>query len=397
MPKTKSQFDDSYIPSSIKNMLRGVIGNSKNQSFTKEVKARKVSALSNLEKLIFDSRTDIEPEKYRDYLELIHSRILREAPILLKTKLGFTDQLYPDGKEKLKFEDEISWVANRLALSSRRITSFRTAVLKLEDDIWSNDVSGSFYTLKEIEEITGDCIWLIEANTSCNQIFGGLERQKHWVEKLKKRTRRSLAGFVAHYVSVRNEPTVTPSRFRSRVQDNIEKINGQDDIKVYLRFKLLDEFPNTKHGLSSILRVAQRLNIFDLYEAIIAIIQIIISERRFEHLRNPLMKKTIDTLTDIDDFRLIKAKNCLQQVGKSKGISYSRCGSVESLTSGKIATSAKESIRSYKKNPSDLNQLIYFSLAQAHHDRKLLTKTSGSPFSDIARKMAITFSKVGGT
>lgn len=283
--RTEPNLDENYIPAEVRNWFRGVLGKAKDHSFTKQEASRRIGAYTAFQKFLYRSRTLIEHEDYERFLKYIVQRVRGEAPYLLQTKLKYANQGFEAGTQSLSFENELKWAIHVVALNAAQLSEYRKLVNRLEFNIWQQSQSRCFSALEEIEQLTGDCIWLIEARTACLQMFNGLEKQKRWIDQIKKSSRRSLSAFVAHYISIRNEPTVSPSRFKSRARQNIEAQSGQEDFKAYLLFKLLDEFPSTKHGLASILRVAQKLNVFDLYEAVLAILQIVVSDDNFEHLR----------------------------------------------------------------------------------------------------------------
>jgi hypothetical protein len=87
-----------------------------------------------------------------------------------------------------------------------------------------------------------------------------------------------MASFVSYYLSVRNEPTVTPARFDSIVRAKVKRMSVPPQVKVYLQYKLGDIWPSSSRGVANILQVEQTTSIIDLYETFIKVAQHLLSK-----------------------------------------------------------------------------------------------------------------------
>jgi hypothetical protein len=128
--------------------------------------------------------------------------------------------------------------------------------------------------LDQIEEKFGYSLWAIEKRITLLQYSKGLDAQKKYTEQIKQAEYIfDRLPFLAHYISHRSEPSVSPDRFKLLFNEQLEKYNISNDFIGYVKFLILNEHSSNPKDLNEILRFELNTSIIDCYETFIQLAQ----------------------------------------------------------------------------------------------------------------------------
>jgi hypothetical protein len=272
------------------------------------------------------------------------------------------------------------------------LTLFRSLADRVENSFWESDHTTSFLTLGSIETHFGASFWLIEAELAFRQAAFGIEEQKKYASRLRREAKRSAAAFVAHYISVRNEPSVTASRFPEDTLRRLQRARLPKSGTIYLSFRLVQQWPNSLSGLATILMVEQTSSIIDLYETLIRIAQRLAVTEPDPILRAHLASR-LSLLSDIPDTRIERLIAVLTGAFEHFRINTSQSGSFDLLLRGKPKSSLYFASRKLAAHPGDINELI--TAAYCLSLGKSPSLNTKSLQDTVLRNLAVIMSKTG--
>jgi hypothetical protein len=201
---------------------------------------------------------------------------------------------------------------------------------------------------------------LIDAELGFRQTALGIEEQKAYASKIKKHAKGTVAAYVAHYVSVRNEPSVTASRYPDEISRRLNRGRLPESGKVYLNFRLSHLWPTSLRGLATILMVEQTSSIIDQYEALICIAQRLAVTESDPSLRAHLANR-LTSLKEIPDSRVERLILTLRGSFQNLSIDISQSESFDLLLSGKPRASLRLASRKLRTQPGDIPESAHSS------------------------------------
>lgn len=290
---------------SFQNRIRGAVGTSRSRTFDKNHKDTALRNRIRISRIIAESRTVLGASEYEFFLEWAGSYTKAQAPSLERARYQLDELGTYSSKPPLKLELEIAAACIRLARNLELIEEFRRFANEVEDAFWKTDSRKIKQQLEAIEEAFGQSIWLIEANIAFRQLFEGLESQKQYAQGIRSKARSGIAPYIAFYLSVKNEPTVTSARFAQSTESRLAKTNIPQSAKIYLNQRLAENWPATENGFSSILHVEQTTSPVDLYEATIAVAQVLVANGCSSTVKTALCNG-LRKLVDAEDYRISK-------------------------------------------------------------------------------------------
>src|ERR1700730_10494137 len=108
---------------------------------------------------------------------------------------------------------EFRWAGAYLVPHLGKIRNFLDFSRTFQRDIFQNEFDSGSAAVDGIEAEFGQSLWLIKSRIALLQLWKGLDAQKQYTKQISELAPKSIQAFIAHYVSVRNEATVTPGRF----------------------------------------------------------------------------------------------------------------------------------------------------------------------------------------
>lgn len=203
----------------------------------------------------------------------------------------------------IPLELEIAWIAARLKYCSNTINRFLHHSRRIEWFVICQSPD-AIEALNECDLELGESLWSTTLRIGVFQQVEGLASQKEYLERLKSLSRGAARPYLANAVSQRCEPTVSIGWFLDETRRRLAR-GKQSDITTYLRFKLLDEWPENPADCSAVLRMEQNHHIVDVYETFISFLQHTVSTTMRNSMGGALRDALVD-LRSITDFRLDK-------------------------------------------------------------------------------------------
>lgn len=226
-----------------------------------------------------------------------------------------------------------------------------------------NDIAKAEDLLSLIEKELGTSVWLIQTQIGFLQRCRGLEAQKQYARGIQEAAPKSLAGSISHYVSQRNESTVSLIRFRQRVERLLGSpkipIPVRDFMLVQLSGKSLTQFSPTT--LAGYLGVCAGLSVIDTYNGLIESLQTICLWPDFGNMKE-LISSCLSILPNSD----VRIKKISAVCNDDFRDLQSRSWSAEDwYVSGDGACAAISLLEMYMANRADIDALIWCGAAYA--------------------------------
>ena len=389
MPKKKNHTKKRNALVQQKNRARGLASAANATSYPPQENGQLFR--KRLQGNLLSAREQLQPKEYDSYLKWLMNQTGKIVSSQSIQTIEYRELNWVPPSKPMAFEQELEWIVARLSCHQPELSDFCKHVSELEKAVWLHDGSAAEEMLNQIQTKFGSSIWLVEIRIALTQHFHGLEAQKTIKNIIKQESRGGLVAFIAHYVGVRNEPSVTPVRFIEQIQNRIEKSPLDKSIKAYLRFRLTKELPTEKSGLAEILRIEQSHSIVDIYETFISILQHILCSDLNEAVRNS-MSAAIKRISNIDDFRLDKASLVFGYIRREPNIDIRANHSRSLLLSGEVSQSYFAATRLMHAGFLSIENLITAGHARAHAVcRPLTVKPMLLDF--VLERVAILFAK----
>lgn len=170
-----------------------------------------------------------------------------------------------DTHETLKLLN-IRFLAHR-----KKITDFLSRKEEYNRYLLNSEYQKCSEVLKYVEENFGSSAWLLEGKIALLSEYEGLQAQKEFSASVGTRAPKTLIAALAHYFSQRNEPSVSPVRFISRIENAVQRSELSPPLKVYLRFRLTRIPPSDLGDLGHILTYDHALSLIDAYDSFVEI------------------------------------------------------------------------------------------------------------------------------
>jgi hypothetical protein len=354
---------------SLQHRVRGVIGSARSKAYKRASVDRILNARINLTKIITEGRERLAPFQYQDFLEWSDQYTRVHAPAIQKARYHYDELGRLPKNSPLSVENEIAFSCSRLSLAAETINSFRLLADALEMAFWSGDADIMRTILSQIESSFGETLWLIEAQVAFKQLNEGLDAQKQFVQEVRTKSSRGIAQYFAHFISVKNEPTVTLSRFSDDIAARLNRTRISPSAKQYLNVRLGDNWPSSKSGFASILQVEQTTSIIDLYETFIRLAQRLLSTDTDPSVYNAL-RAGLAKLTSINDFRIAKLNLLLDPTSELPALPYADLKSTDLLLAGHFKASYRIASGLVLSNPLNINNLLTAALCIASPNRR---------------------------
>ena len=256
------------------------------------------------ESLVSQLRQETHSSQYQNIIKFVRANsVLRnkifgnEIPISLQKLYGNYILRAVD------FDKEIYWAEACLSEHHVILNEFIKLSKSYQYPLLTGDRNTCENLLNDILELSGWSLWLIKNKLAFEQLFLGLETQKQSATLIKENS-QPLVAYLTHYLSMRNENTVSPMRFSQTIERSLEGENVPRDFAKFIEFHLMANINLPAEDLNSILRFSAASGLPDYYESFISVCQIIVNTGLTEHIKavkNTLTKlhtRFIDTRID---------------------------------------------------------------------------------------------------
>ncbi|TLX20973.1 hypothetical protein [Thermomonas fusca] len=232
----------------------------------------------------------------------------------------------------LKFE--LSWLAERIRNAVAELNDFIALKGQFEQSVLKGKMAQALSELNSIEERHGASLWSISLRVAILQDEGGDEAQKDFTATLRKTYPKAILPFYLRHLSERAERSVPIGWYLENVKRRIDRFKD-DDLKTYLLFKVLEEWPRDQKKVAAILRIEQNHHLIDIYETLVSLIQHLAASSEDASLRKHLTQ-IVERISGIEDFRIEKIRIRLGMQTSAKCFLIDDCIATDRLISGDI-------------------------------------------------------------
>ena len=209
------------------------------------------------------------PDEFDAFAKWISAYAMRQRP-LIKTSAAKT---YKDLNSlgcvaAPQLGRQLMWSIAILGLHEEQVREFVRLADEFEAKWLIGDADAALSKLDDIDSVCGRSLWSIENRVALLHQSKGLEAQKSFVVEVTKAAPGSVAGFVAFYISIRNEEATSLAKFLPRTSAVINRQRVGDPAKAYLRSIIADERAATPGELRDVLAYASSVSLIDLFCAL---------------------------------------------------------------------------------------------------------------------------------
>ena len=202
----------------------------------------------------------------------------------------------------LKFE--LSWLTERVLCSADQLNNIIKIKNGIEQLVLRGRYEQALIEMDSLEAVHGASLWSLSLRVAVLQSHGGDEAQKDYVSVIRTRYPKAILPFYMRHLSERAELSVPIGWYLENVQRRVDRFR-EDDLKIYLKFKALEEWPTETSSIAAILRVEQNHHVLDIYETFLSCIQHLVTTTQDKVLRKQIVQ-IADKLSEIRDFRIEK-------------------------------------------------------------------------------------------
>ncbi|MBI9086394.1 MAG: hypothetical protein JEZ11_22530 [Desulfobacterales bacterium] len=271
-------------------------------------------------------RDNLHEKNYNDLIQLLW----REET----TKKHFQKIAFPESFSDIEYIDpgpnpnlvkEFRWGWTFLSKYSYELSTFISLSKIYEKHILLSEFKEARGILNTISDKFGVSIWLMKNLISFLQLSEGLESQKIYSRSIMNENPEApIIQYIAHYLSYRTEPAVSPPAFKKQFDENVKLFNNMDQWKAYLSYHLSPTFESSKISLTFILGLESNVSAIDYYCSLIhSLFFIVASDYEYFKRNNILPDK--DFIQILDDkrisnlYKLRQNESLLEQSAESIG------------------------------------------------------------------------------
>lgn len=180
-------------------------------------------------------------------------------------------------------KSELAWAGYYLRSHTAELSKFVVQSRIISQSLLEGNTAEALATLNELERWAGLSIWAIKLRLYCLQNLSGLESQKAYVAELRSALGRTTpSAFIAHHVSVRNEPNTTYSHFRESFHRKSREAEIDADILNYVESHIAPNDRMSADDIADTLRFEAVGSAVDYYEALVRSARLVIANNHTE-------------------------------------------------------------------------------------------------------------------
>ncbi len=196
---------------------------------------------------------------------------------------------------------EIGWASSYLHRFADRLSEFAETAHRYGTAILGSDAHEARHALEEVKATYGESFWLLKRRIFLIQHLEGLESQKNFVATIRKEgIRNGFAAYIAHWVSIRNEPAVSFMHFERLLDEALRPMGA--DYRAYLEWHLNASRLTTPAGCADVLRHEATSSIIDYYETLVRVCRLVVALRHTQCY--PAISNALENLSGVRDPRL---------------------------------------------------------------------------------------------
>ncbi|QNW91634.1 hypothetical protein IC799_01075 [Acinetobacter seifertii] len=251
----------------LKDKVRGMIGSYRSYDSLNKINIRKSIDIDNqVAEILSTARETLASDEQAIFL------------IWVKESINYQLRSYPkaygivkDDENELKDQKkDVEWIIIYLKAYEKKIFDYLNYKRKINYNLFNGDYENALQLLDDLDRELNESLWSINLRITILQTFYGLEEQKSYLEKVKKKYKYGLIPFLAHRASQKNEPDVNIKRYHINLKKFLKENKDyiSDSLRTFIEFKLLDA---NNYGLKDLLDFADiqlNFNFIDFYETV---------------------------------------------------------------------------------------------------------------------------------
>ena len=175
--------------------------------------------------------------------------------------------------EPVSLKRELQWARAYLRPHRDAIGTFVKGAEQFYSSLAAGRIRTAGKALEDIEIASGQSLWLLKNKLFLAQTAGGLESQKRLAANLQAAAHRDpITNVILHYVSERNEPSVTAAGFVARIKETLDTADLPRPLQAYLRYHLMPVPGATSEDTASILSIESHAPVLDYYVALVHVL-----------------------------------------------------------------------------------------------------------------------------
>lgn len=247
-----------------KNFTRGLVGAANSRAYKPKGDDKPVYFKAGMKRaLLFAGRElpiqffDVFLDWTAKQVELVSIGKTRATPTAYSLLSDFYDT------DPIDLDRQIAWSLELLKANTAKLLAHELAIQRLEHQALMGQAVEARETVLDIESNFGPSVRLLEAKLAIEQCYFGLESQKRLAEEIRGRKKNRLIGFIAYYISMRNEPSMPLTRFYELTQARVNAMKV-GSMREYVSYRLTGKFPTDPDKIARVLRIEESHSIFDL-------------------------------------------------------------------------------------------------------------------------------------
>ena len=253
----------------------------------------------NFRSALQQSRPLIKPNDYSDFIKWSYEQVEKLFPAHLNSAFAndYLDGVYSSAE--IPLEDELRWSTAIINQHAEVINKHRVYADELAQELLQNNIAALSILEKSIREIGGS-FWAVQLKLALKHSLEGLESQKEYYAEIRKLYPRGFLAFLAYQTSVRNEDRTDIEKFKQEFS-----ARKFENYREYFAYRLINEWPYSPEGLSTIFRAEQSNSVVDLYETFVRFAQKVVKDPKLQRYKD-LISQSLKSIKGVDDYRLRK-------------------------------------------------------------------------------------------
>lgn len=252
----------------LKNLARGQLGAANSRAYAPTYVDRRSEFEAGLRKAALIGGQHLSLGEHASFLAWLKSQhSLLVSPTAQRGSASYRALSNFYVPEQVTLERQAAWTLSRITDAVDQICSYEKVFYRLEVEVLTGQVTAARSTIAEIETTFGATVRLAEVKLAFEQFYSGLEAQKKLAAQMRGGKGAGLIGFLIHYVSMRNEPTVPAERYQQAVTERISRLLP-GPIRDYTTYRLAQVAPQTDDAIANILKVQEAHSVFDLFDTL---------------------------------------------------------------------------------------------------------------------------------
>lgn len=256
--------------------------------------------------------------------------------------------------------NELVWAIARCLPHSERISRFIKKRAQFEEAVLTDDSVLAVDLLNEVERDFGVSLWLYENRMCSAYIWGGLTELYSKLESIQAEDKlSSIASNILKFIGTRIESTQDFSQQKQSLEKAFSEINYKT-LEKYFEARIFGVYTTSPSVVSPLLFCEAHASVIDLYEALVASLQVIASVDELPDAFGDVLIDAVSSLYQAThDVRLLSVARAFGLLlPEAKRIDELRAACIEHYTMGHYEECVKTASAVLEKSPSDMSIFV---------------------------------------